>query len=160
MKRHPSLQTFSRDHFDGLNHAKALAGAAAGSPADRRAALDGFRSAWEGVIRSHFAEEEELLLPVAGAASPLGGRLLREHADLRAAVAAVLAEPDPPDPAPLERVGRLLHDHIRWEERDLFPWIEAHAPAATLAAIGERLAAIERTRPDADRRGPRSRKGG
>ena len=49
-----------------------------------------------------------------------------------------------PDPAALHELGSLLADHVRLEERELFPLIEAALPAATLVALATALEHAER----------------
>jgi hypothetical protein len=73
-------------------------------------------------------------------------RLLREHAALRAQAEALCEGERDPGPEALLAFAQALDDHIRWEERELFPGVEERAPAAALVRLGERLRAIEATR--------------
>jgi hemerythrin-like domain-containing protein len=170
LKRHVSLQPLSRDHYNGLVQAQHLTKAADGGIDARRAALADFVRAWNEEIAEHFGDEERLLyglIPDAG----MRQRLLDEHATLRSladqARASVPAEYPPapavavttvtddaaarsgndPDADLLRRLGEALHDHIRWEERELFPAIEQAADAAQLEALERETAVIEQARP-------------
>ena len=62
------------------------------------------------------------------------GRTCREHDAIRAAVAAVA------DVESAQSLGTLLHDHVRFEERVLFPMLERRLTEEQLAALGAALA--------------------
>lgn len=147
LKRHESLQPFSRDHFVGLRAAHRLILAADGSPADAIEANNYFVQCWNAEIASHFNEEEELLMPLMTA--PEMDQMRLEHAALRhAAQQAILWTTASPPPAQWCReTGTALHDHIRWEERVLFMAIQNRASPEALAAIGVVTAEIEKSRP-------------
>ena len=147
MKRHVSLQPLSRDHYGGLVQAKHLTEAADKGPDERAAAVAGFARAWETEISDHFAVEERLLLPLLGDEAAEAARLREEHGALRA-LAAQAAVPSV-EPNTLRTLGRRLHDHIRWEERELFPLLERTLSEAQLAALEEPLQEAENRRPRA-----------
>jgi hemerythrin-like domain-containing protein len=65
----------------------------------------------------------------------------------------VLGEGKAPAPELLERMGRLLHDHIRWEERHLFETVQQRASDEQMLAIADETAKIEAARPGARKRG-------
>lgn len=142
MKRDERLQPLSRDHHEGLVLARALRWAVEGDPRAPRDPVALLRGAWTEVLDSHFREEEELLLPwlESGEAE----RLRREHARLRDLCHQLLG--GGAGDGGLAVFASELHDHIRWEERVLFPRLEREAPPGVLDAAGERLAAVEATR--------------
>lgn len=151
LRRHPALRPLSREHMGGLIHARDLQNAADTEPALRGETIRRFLEAWHSEIAAHFDDEERLLGPLIR--DPvLRERLLSEHRTLRA-----LAEKCESDaraacePATLIELGRLLHDHIRWEERVLFEAIQAEHPAA-LAQLEPQSADIESRRPGAKAR--------
>ncbi len=129
MKRHTSLEPFSRDHNDGLSLARKL-------QEDRPGALLEFRAAWEQELKDHFDEEERLLGPLCSEFEL--ARLTNEHGEIRKL--GFSAEPDVP------LLGRLLHDHIRWEERMLFPALESRSSPEQLKAVQEEVETLERRR--------------
>lgn len=134
MKRAAALISLSHDHQHAL--AVALQLRRADDPgAARRAFLDFVTSEGE----EHFRIEEEVLLPfVAGevpADDPDVARVLREHAQLREHARRLSAEPEP-DVAELQATGDLLTGHVRFEERVLFPRIEALLDDARLTELG------------------------
>lgn len=130
MKRSDFLQALSREHHRGLYVALQLRRA---TPATAAAARDAFVEFWRSEGRLHFRIEEELLLPAFARHAPVDEpavvRVLTEHVDLRRRGAELEAA----EPPPLERVhelGERLQQHIRHEERMLFPLIEAALPDA------------------------------
>ena len=139
MQRHVSLRPLSRDHHGGLVHARRLSRAADGGAAERRAAADAFDRAWRAEILEHFAEEERHLPPLlaGAAASEAAARLLGEHADLRARAEIVRASAEP---EAMRALGERLTEHIRWEERELFPLLERSLTEAQLDALEIALA--------------------
>jgi hemerythrin-like domain-containing protein len=96
----------------------------------------------------HFRVEEEVLLP--GYVRDAGAdpnddqivRVLTDHVWIRARIAA-LREATAPPPAELRELGQRLDDHVRHEERVLFPAIEQALSAEQLAALGQAVAAAE-----------------
>lgn len=148
--RHDALQPFSRDHYGGLVAARHLTKAAeSGDPHACRAALSAFRDAWSNEIAGHLDDEERLLAPLMTESEHC--RLLSEHRQLRqlAAAAHEAGKATGLDSAFLGELGRLLHDHIRWEERQLFPALESRLDSSQLARIAAQTAVIESTRPRA-----------
>ncbi|MFN0008239.1 MAG: hemerythrin domain-containing protein [Planctomycetota bacterium] len=144
MKRAPALRPLSREHHFALAEARAIRWALAGREGSPREARASFLSAWTNLIAEHFAAEERWILPLV----PLredAERLRAEHEQLRALVERLSidgAEAEP-DLALLSRLAQALEEHIRWEERHLFPAIEKEAPPENLRAAGEKLAGRE-----------------
>jgi hemerythrin-like domain-containing protein len=141
VKRDPALVSLSHDHHQALFVAHKLTRAGADTAAAARAALLEY---WDRHGRTHFRSEEELLLPAYAAHhdpyDPLVVRVLCDHIAIRQLIAALERESEPSVPA-LHELGHLLASHVRLEERQLFPSIEAALPAAELAAVA---AALER----------------
>lgn len=160
LQRHLALQPLSREHFNGLRHARQLAMSAEQGRDEMRSAVEDFGCAWREEIEAHFADEERLLGSLAGAKDR--ERLLREHETLRALAAQCLATLERGEdltPDLVRELGTTLYDHIRWEERHLFEAVQQSASAEQLAAIAEQTANIEAVRPGSRRRGA-EKKGG
>jgi hypothetical protein len=140
MKRSQALAALSRDHHHALDAALRLRRAGAG---DLDAALAHLQAFWDPRGRRHFEIEERLILPALPESDAewreAAARVRDEHARIRAAVDAVLGSGGGVDGA--HALGRLLHDHVRSEERHLFGLVEARLPDDDLARLGE---AIER----------------
>ncbi|MGC8559361.1 MAG: hemerythrin domain-containing protein [Phycisphaerae bacterium] len=153
LKRHESLQPFSRDHFVALRVARDLSSAASADGDSAHHARDAFLAAWREEISSHFDEEEKLLIPLMRAAEI--ERMMREHHQLRRlADEAISAGNGKELQAWCAEVGQALHDHVRWEERVLFMAIQDRATPEQLKAVGLATAEIEARRPGCRRRGP------
>jgi hypothetical protein len=144
MKRDPALVTLSRDHHQALRVAQKLRRATTDTAAGARSA---FMSYWEQHGRAHFRLEEDVLFPAyamhADPHHPLVARALCDHAAIRARADALDVD-HAPDVAILHELGTSLADHVRLEERELFPLVEAALPAARLAAVA---AALEQAGP-------------
>jgi hypothetical protein len=139
MKRDPSLALLSRDHHQALFVAQRLRRARADTAGE---ALEGLRDYWDRHGRSHFRAEEEILFPAYAAYAdpyaPMIAKLLCDHVAIRHQAQALFAD-TAPDLAALHELGRLLTEHVRSEERELFPLIEATLPPRELAALGSAL---------------------
>ena len=139
MNRDPALISLSRDHHKTLVAAQELRRATAQTAADVRAR---FLSYWNTHGRAHFRMEEEVLLPAFAAHGDpyhrLVGRALCDHVAIRQRVDALVSE-SPALPAVLHDLGSRLAEHVRLEERELFPLIERTMPAARLAAVAVAL---------------------
>ena len=134
MKRHPGLEPLSDDHHRALVLARSAR--RAGETARDRDAL---ATLWEQVrqrfaldLEPHFRAEETVLFPALAAAGEraLVERALEDHAELRRLVRAAA------DAEGARAFGRRLHDHVRFEERELFPHAERVLPDLVLDATG------------------------
>lgn len=134
MKRSPQLEPLSDDHHNALVLARRCRHAAesAASEASVAELWHELRRRFAAELEPHFAVEERLLLPALTDAgeSALAERTRGEHARLRALVASA------PAAERAAAFGKLLHDHVRFEERTLFPRAEAVLPAPLLEAVG------------------------
>lgn len=145
MKRHPALQDYSRDHHRLLLQARAIRWVVEGSEhaAPLEEVILGFVDGWQHEIVPHLREEERVLLPFlrqAGIGRAQLARLLGDHARLRARVAFFRQARHLPGGALLPllgRIGQQLHDHVRWEERELFQQLQARAQASALHELAE-----------------------
>jgi hemerythrin-like domain-containing protein len=151
VKRHPSLHPLSQHHHFALIQALQMRRTAE-VPAEKRAAAaarqaEKFVRFWHKTGQVHFREEEEVLLPAYARHTRLDRdpdimRLLADHAEIRAAVkdfekrleakAAIEAEE-------VARLGKLLHDHVRLEENEVFPRIEKALGEEQLNVMGRGL---------------------
>ena len=147
--RHSTLKPFSRDHHTGLVHANRLVRSADGDPATRCVAARDFLDAWHAEIAQHFEDEEWLLLDLMSQCDV--NRLNSEHAQLRALVTEATRQlaASTPDANWVRHLGQLLHDHIRWEERELFPKLQEFG-ADQLDVLEPESRRIEAGRPRAE----------
>jgi len=142
MKRAPALQPLSRDHLQALLAAKRLR-----STTDAAAANRDFLAFWESEGQHHFRVEEEVLLPGWALHSAVDrvavARMLDEHLTIRRE--ALRAAAGEASVAELRDLGQLLNRHVRFEERELFPMIEAALDPDSLRRLAM---AIERGEAD------------
>ena len=156
MKRHPSLHPLSQHHHFALIQALEMRRAAE-APAEKRAAAverqaDKFVAFWHRAGVVHFREEEEVLLPAYARHIRLDQdagimRLLADHAEIRAAVQDFeqrRAKKLPIEVEAMARLAKLLHDHVRFEENDVFPRIERALGDENLNAMGRGLTRLHK----------------
>ncbi len=127
MKRDPRLVGLSSEHHHALVLARSLSRLVAGGGADAAAARH-LAERFARELEPHFAVEEEVLLPALRAVGEeeLVEKTLADHAFLRAQARAAGAG----DPGGLGAFAERLTEHVRFEERVLFPCCEAKLPAA------------------------------
>lgn len=124
MKRSPSLQPLSREHHAALVLARACERAGRSGNADAvAAACVRALTEYAAQIAAHFELEEQRLLPLlhGDAGQALVQRTLADHRALRALLDGLRQN----DAAALARFGETLAAHVRFEERELFPAVEA-----------------------------------
>lgn len=123
MQRSPALQPLSREHHAALKLAKACERAALAADApDVARACRRAMDACAGELKAHFSVEERTLLPLLDGTpdQPLAGRALAEHGQLYALLDGLQQN----DAETLGRFGKCLAEHVRFEERELFPALE------------------------------------
>jgi iron-sulfur cluster repair protein YtfE (RIC family) len=133
MRRSPELTKLSHHHHVALEHALRL----------RRVEDDEVHSVVGRYLEffaeegdRHMAIEEEVLAPALAGERDVRTRLLVEHLDIRRRARALGRWAT--RRAAVE-LGERLTAHVRFEERELFPLLEARLTAAELAAVGRRL---------------------
>jgi hemerythrin-like domain-containing protein len=142
MKRSAELRALSVDHHHGLVAARRLRQAALGLTSLERA-ITGFLEVWRVEIEPHFRAEEEIVLPAFSQAvaveDPRIVRTLSEHVALRRAVRDLERAEGEQRQILAEAIGLALEDHIRFEERVLFPAIEEALEGPRLAELAREL---------------------
>lgn len=119
MKRHAALLQLSREHHHALKLSRLARFASdAGHALAIAEAAEKIIAAFPEVLEPHFQSEENELLPALAAvgANELVARTLAEHAELRDLKRRLIE----PDSEMLARFATLLHDHVRFEEREVF----------------------------------------
>ncbi|HLO62374.1 MAG TPA: hemerythrin domain-containing protein [Azonexus sp.] len=121
MKRHAALLQHSREHHHGLKLARLARFAAdSGSPEAVAEAAHTIGEQFASRLEPHFQEEEKGLLVELAAIGQdaFVQRTLAEHGQLRELNARLAV--DPQDVTAMSSFATLLHDHVRFEERELF----------------------------------------
>ncbi len=144
MKRHSSLAILSREHHGALILAQLLKRNAPlykGLPADTAGKAEYAYRFYRDELVDHFAAEEQAVLnKVKGIAAPLDAladEIIADHLRLRALFESIKNAKDLA--AHLDELGNALEKHIRKEERELFPLIEASCPESVLIEMEQSL---------------------
>ncbi|MGF6148110.1 Uncharacterized conserved protein [Kingella potus] len=128
MKRHPLLVPLSHEH----HHTLALCTRILRKPyADHSAEI----AEHYIDLEKHFVHEETMFAPLWAdlRRDDLRARFEAEHAQLR----AMHASPDYANPVWGVKLATLLRDHARFEERELFPAVEALLPPPEESGQGQ-----------------------
>jgi hemerythrin-like domain-containing protein len=136
IKRSKELAPLSREHHDGLLFVfKIRQGLKMEVSVDRMLAFCNW--SWTNHFAPHFYKEEKELVPVLGKAHQLVVQMLGEHKAIAALFAGL---PNNRDRKELEHLVAMINDHIRFEERQLFPLVEQQASPEQMAVIEMALA--------------------
>ncbi len=143
MQRDKNLYPLSHQHHNGLMAVLLLKKGLA-KHADVVVMGTFILSVWENELRTHFLQEEVQLHPDVlqiPALTQLYHQMKTEHHqirkiidDLRNGLLSVET---------IRLFHQLLEQHIRFEERILFPFIETHIAAEQMAALGKHLEHLE-----------------
>ncbi len=145
MKREEALRPLSRDHHEALAVAQRLSRADESNAREQQYAFIDF---WRAHGRRHFQVEEEVLLPAYARFGDIKQasvvRVLTDHVEIRRRAHDLQREGDAPFTS-LRELGKLLADHVRHEERVLFPIIEAALPRDELVSLAAAIVRAEST---------------
>jgi iron-sulfur cluster repair protein YtfE (RIC family) len=148
MKRHKSLYPLSHDHHHALVQALNLDKAAAGDDQTcLREAAARFADFWRSELQRHFAQEEQIVLPLLATYKAADAAEIRGTLEQHYAIAKLIGELDEKlspqeeiiEPGALTNLAESLRRHIRYEEGELFPAIEATVPEEELWLMNMRL---------------------
>ena len=135
IKRSKQLAPLSREHHEGLLFAWKISQGLA-----NHTALDTLRSFvlwyWKHHIKPHFYQEEKILSPHMPPGHPLLVRMKEEHEHIRE---LILNMDEEADKRTLVLLADLVNHHIRFEERELFAWLESNLAPGKLDQIFEQL---------------------
>ena len=143
MKRHPSLIPLSKEHHGALILARLLQQDAPpykGLPSDAPGKADYALKFYQDEIIKHFADEEKVTSLVKGLNPELDlliDEMEKEHVQLHELFRRINNNSDLS--AHLDKLGRTLEDHVRKEERQIFPMIQDRCSDEVLNAIAESL---------------------
>jgi hemerythrin-like domain-containing protein len=142
MKRTKYLERLSHDHHEGLVAVAYLKKASSSNTPSERLALY-VRDLWDKRLSPHFQDEEDHLLPAIEGTplASLGERMVEEHRTIEALVRDVTTAGKPTDDQ-IANLADSLKRHIRFEERELFPALEAGLSDDVLLGIASRLSSV------------------
>ncbi|MEA2434771.1 MAG: hypothetical protein QOG54_2228 [Actinomycetota bacterium] len=134
-KRHETLIPLTHDHHHALAQARKLVLAADGENEDRTIAAKNFLAFYDTDLLTHFREEEEMVFPLAVTyvdSEPLLAQVMIEHLQIHALVHDLrgMLDQGAPTAWSLRRIADVLEKHIRFEEKSVFPLVEAIAEVA------------------------------
>jgi len=139
LKRHPNLIPLSHAHHKGLLLAQLLKADTPdyrGMPTEKANIILYAQREYQERLLPHFTQEEEQLMPLienrTKELSAFSQRVLEEHHQLREGFSAL--QPDS-DALTLDRLGKLLERHIRFEERQWFMAIQKELTEKELAKL-------------------------
>jgi len=142
MRRSEALEGLSREHHHALVLARRLRQA---TSANADVVTRSFLAAWHARERRHLEIEEEVLVPSLAhhglAAHPAIRRMRVEHVAIRRRAEEL--DQAPAHAEVLRALGRCLNEHVRHEERTVFPLVEASLSLDALHALGEALRRAE-----------------
>ena len=129
------MQPLSREHHDGLLYVWKIREGLDNNTSIER--LKDYTSwYWKHHIKPHFFQEEKLLVPFMPVSNPLIIRLKKDHDYIRELILVIDKEADRHD---FVRLANLIETHIRFEERELFQYLEANLTENQLTEIYEKL---------------------
>jgi hemerythrin-like domain-containing protein len=118
LKRHPGLIPLSHEHREGLSFCwKLRQGLKNATPTGIMA--DYARWFWENHLKQHFEMEETHLIPFLDSNDDLSARILSDHNRIKSILTSNTLSRES-----LQQTERLLYRHIRFEEREVFPYIQ------------------------------------
>lgn len=133
VKRSKQLAPLSREHHDSLLFTwKIRQGLKNGTPSGP--IISFVQWYWSNFLQQHFDEEEWFLLPLLPATDKLAQQLKTEHEKIRELVTGSLSKES------LAILADMTNDHIRFEERQLFPYLEEKLNEDQLNDIYKQLA--------------------
>ena len=136
--RSEHLYVFSHEHHHGLIFSVRLKKAAKADSNTLRRYIGDF---WKNYLVSHFANEEEAFLHFLSDAE-LREQFVSEHKQISALQNEIeISKGDIVEKA--IQFGELITQHIRFEERVLFPWLQDNLSNSELEKIGLALNEIE-----------------
>ena len=133
--RDENLYVFSHEHHHGLIFAVRLKKAHQADPETLKNYIKDF---WENSLAAHFENEEKLFSEYISDVE-LKQRFLTEHKQIRALYREIIMDDSASITEKAKKFGQLINDHIRFEERILFPWLQENLAKDKLKHIGASL---------------------
>ncbi|MGV3539222.1 MAG: hemerythrin domain-containing protein [Rufibacter sp.] len=145
-KRDKSLVPLSREHHFGLLFCwKIRQGLNKGTDLNLLRAY--VRYFWDTILKAHCQEEEVLLARLLPQDHDVRLRLEEEHR-LMEKLVDLIQEGSPRNKDLFKVLDKDLTAHIRWEERELFPYLQTLVPAEELELAAKLLAHEHEPRED------------
>ena len=139
MKRHEALAPLSREHHSTLMLAQLLkknAPVYKGLPTNAKDKAEYALQQFEAIIKNNFQQEEIILEKAKDCHADiksLSEEIIKEHRQLTALFNSLSTAAEPEDV--MDELATVLQNHIRKEERILFPLLQEHCPEELLQQI-------------------------
>ena len=136
IKRKEELVPLSKEHHEGLLFCWKIK-QGLGNGTDHQQIASYIQWFWKAHLQEHFRKEEEVLAMHLPKDNELVMQMLEEHQQLEAyiRICEMVADEDI-----FMQLANGLHDHIRFEERILFPFAEQAIDPQIMKAIAAELA--------------------
>ena len=137
MKRNENIVPLSRDHHTGLLCCwKIRQGLARTVDISRmKKYVQWF---WQNHLEQHFLEEEGILFNAIP--HPLCDEAIEQHTEIKKLICDICT--NHPSGNSFSQFADMLDQHIRFEERTLFPLLEMEIPSELMENIGQKLDAL------------------
>jgi hemerythrin-like domain-containing protein len=123
------------EHQDGLQFAARIRrGLDNHTPANELAKY--VRWYWQRHIRSHFYQEEKIVLSLLPQGHPLSYKAKIDHDEIRELMLLIDMEADR---FYLQKLANFIESHIGWEEKYLFPYLEKYLTSSQLADLKKEM---------------------
>lgn len=133
MKRNEHIVLLSKDHHFGLLCSwKIEQGLSKDIALDRIAAYVEYF--WKNHLADHFKQEEQIIFPYSN--ETYNQQIKAEHQELKVLAEKIIQHPEK---LLLEKLSLLLKNHIRFEERKWFHYLQENLNETHLRQIGEKL---------------------
>jgi len=142
MKRHESIIALSREHHFGLLFCWKIRQALKKQVAPERM-LPYVKYFWDNNLQPHFKEEETLLF--SELQDTLVAQAMSEHKHIEQLAGELIAK-ESVQTVEFSILATALNDHIRFEERTLFPHLEKELSQNQLLVLGQKLLELHPTR--------------
>jgi hypothetical protein len=134
-ERSDELATLSHEHRHGLEFADRIRRGLQ-HKVSSELLKDYFFWYWRNHIKPHFRHEEDILLPFFPPGNKLAQRMRNEHDMIRE---LMLCLDEEADTRTLTLIADLIEDHISFEEKDMYTWLEKELTEDQLKLIRKML---------------------
>jgi hemerythrin-like domain-containing protein len=140
LKRHPALVPLSQDHHFGLLLGWKISQGTQKSVESQRIAAYVLYF-FEEHLQKHFQEEEKYVFSLLDSKDDMRKDAMKQHVDLLELKKELERNEENRLPL-LEQIGTSLTAHIRFEERELFPYMQQKLAQQELLSLQEKIEAV------------------
>lgn len=138
VKRNENLVVLSHEHHHGLIFCSRLKKAKQPDDEILKRYVTDF---WVNHLVAHFVSEEKLLLPLMWD-NEITAQFLSDHIQIEELIQSIMGNNKNVKEEALN-LAKLINDHIRFEERIMFPWLQEVLSPIELVTVGKELKGTE-----------------